>query len=94
MNNSRNRFTDGDCFTEFTPLTHSLNGDNDADTSEVELIEQSPNCSETDFQSLQTRKSRLSLNSQSIKAKFDEFRLFLNRINKVDEIRVVCLQEI
>ena len=35
----------------------------------------------------------MSLNSQSINAKFDELRLFINRINKVEEIGVVCLQE-
>ena len=35
----------------------------------------------------------MSLNSQSINAKFDELRLFINRINTVEEIVVVCLQE-
>ena len=50
----------------------------------------------TDFQRLQFGKGRLSimsLNSQSINAKFDELRLFINRINTVEEIGVVCLQE-
>ena len=35
----------------------------------------------------------MSLNCQSINAKIDEFRLFLNRINKVEEIGMVCQQE-
>ena len=35
----------------------------------------------------------MSLNSQSINAKFDELQLFINRINKVEEIGMVCLQE-
>ena len=35
----------------------------------------------------------MSLNCQSINAKFDEFRLFMNGINTVEEIGVVCLQE-
>ena len=35
----------------------------------------------------------MSLNCQSINSKFEEFRLFIDRINKVEDIGVVCLQE-
>ena len=35
----------------------------------------------------------MSLNSQSINNKFDELRLFINRISKVEEIGVDCLQK-
>ena len=80
----------------FTSLTHLLNNDNNTDTGDIKLIKHSPYFSETDFQRLQFGKGRLrimSLNSQSINAKFDELRLFKNRINKVEEIGVVCLQE-
>ena len=69
-----NRFIDGDGLTEFTSLTQLLNGDNDSDTCDIELLKHLPYCSETDFQNLQTRKGRLSimsLNCQSINAKFD-----------------------
>ena len=35
----------------------------------------------------------MSLNSQSINAKFDELRLFINYVYKVKKIGVVCLEE-
>ena len=35
----------------------------------------------------------MSLNCQSINAKFGGLQLFINRISKVEEIGVVCLQE-
>ena len=60
------------------------------------IVHRSSYFSETDFQRLQFGKGRLSimiLNSPNINAKFDELRLFINRINKVEEIGVVCLQE-
>ena len=73
-----------------------MNNDNNTNTGDIELIKHSPYFSETDFQRLQFGKgglSIMSLNSQSINAKFDELRLFINRINKAKEIGVVCLQE-
>ena len=35
----------------------------------------------------------MSSNCQSINSKFEDFRLFIDRINKVEDIGVVCLQE-
>ena len=96
MNDTNNQFIDDDGLSKFTSLTHLLNNDNNTDTGDIELIKHSPYFSETDFQRLQFGKGRLSimsLNSQSINAKLDEIRLFINRINKVEEIGVVCLQE-
>ena len=93
MNDTNNQFIDDDGLSKFTSLTHLLNNDNNNDTGDIELIKHSPYFSETDFQRLQFGKGRLSimsLNSQSINAKL---RLFINRINKVEEIGVVCLQE-
>ena len=52
--------------------------------------------SESDFHNLQFRKgnlSILSLNCQSINAKFDELQLFMDRINRIEEVSVLCLQE-
>ena len=96
MNDTNNQFIDDDGLSKFTSLTHLLNNDNNTDAGDIELIKHSPYFSETDFQRLQFGKGRLSimsLNSQSINAKFDELRLFINRINTVEEIGVVCLQE-
>ena len=96
MNDTNNQFIDDDGLSKFTSLTHLLNNDNNTDAGDIELIKHSPYFSETDFQRLQFGKGRLSimsLNSQSVNAKFDELRLFINRINTVEEIGVVCLQE-
>ena len=35
----------------------------------------------------------MSLNCQSINAKFDEVQLFIDRINKSCSLRILCLQE-
>ena len=96
MNDTNNQFIDDDGLSKFTSLTHLLNNDNNTDIGNIELIKHSPYFSETDFQRLQFGKGRLSimiLNSQSINAKFDELRLFMNRINKVEEIGVVSCRK-
>ena len=84
MNDTNNQFIDDDGLSKFISLTHLLNNDNNTDTGDIELIKHSPYFSKTVFQRLQFGKGRLSiisLNSQSINAKFDELRLFINRIN-------------
>ena len=94
--NDTNNFRDDDGLSKFTFLTHLLNDENSTATCDIELIIHSPYFSETDFQRLQFKNGRLSimsLNFQSINAKFDELQLSVNRVNKVDEIGVVCLQE-
>ena len=96
MNDTNNQFIDDDGLTKFTSLTHLLNDDNNTDTCDIELVKHSQYFSETEFQKLQFKNDRLgimSLNCQSINAKFDELQLFINRFSKVEEIRVVCLQE-
>ena len=35
----------------------------------------------------------MSLNCQSINAKFDDFQLFIERSNKMGHLSVICLQE-
>ena len=93
MNDTNNQFIDDDGLSKFTSLTHLLNDDNSTDTGDIELMNHSPYFSETDFQRLQFKNGRLSimsLNCQSINAKFDELQLFINRISKVEEIGVVC----
>ena len=35
----------------------------------------------------------ISLNAQSINAKFDEFQIAINAINKKQQINVICIQE-
>ena len=51
---------------------------------------------ETDFSKLFVKKpglSILSVNIQSVNAKFVEFESFVSRMNLVNPIRAICLQE-
>ena len=87
MNDTNNQFIDDDGLSKFTSLTQLLNDDNNkTDTGAIELIKHSPYFSKTDFQRLQFKNGRLSimsLNRQSINAKFDELQLFINVLAKL-----------
>ena len=66
------------------------------DSDNIEVIEHSPYYSEADFQNalkLNNTLSLISLNCQSINAKFDEVQLFTDRINKPGSFGILCLQE-
>ena len=96
MNNTRNKFIDDDELSESTSLTHLLNGEDNTDCDDINVIKHSPYFTESDFHKLHSSKgsfSVMSLNCQSINAKFDEFQLFINRINKFNPIGAICLQE-
>ena len=96
MNNTRNKFIDDDELSESTSLTHLLNGEDNTDCDDINVIKHSPYFTESDFYKLHSSKgsfSVMSLNCQSINAKFDEFQLFINRINKFNPIGAICLQE-
>ena len=96
MNNTRNKFIDDDELSESTSLTHLLNGEDNTDCDVINVIKHSPYFTESDFYKLHSSKgsfSVMSLNCQSINAKFDEFQLFINRINKFNPIGAICLQE-
>ena len=65
------------------------------DSDNMEVIEHSP-YSEADFQNvlmLNNTLSIMSLNCQSVNAKFDEVQLFIDRINKSGSLGILCLQE-
>ena len=94
--NNNNRFIDDIGLSESTSLTHLLSDDDSSDTLDINIIKHSPYYSESDFHNLQFMKgnfSILSLNCQSINAKFDELQLFMDRINRIEEVSVLCLQE-
>ena len=66
-------------------ITHLLNENDNMDSDNIEVIEHSPYYSEADFQNMLKLNGTLiimSLNCQSINAKFDEVQLFVDRINK------------
>ena len=77
-------------------ITHLLNKNDNMDSDNIEVIEHSPYYSEADFQNvlkLNNTLSIMSLNCQSINAKFDEVQLFIDRINKSGSLGILCLQE-
>ena len=94
--NNRNAFIDDGGLSKSTSLTHLLNENENMDSDNIEVIEHSPYYSDADFQSLlklNNTLSIMSLNSQSISAKFDEIQLFIDRINTSGSLGILCLQE-
>ena len=96
MEEKRNNSIDDVGLSESTSLTHLLDGDDETENTGLDFIKHSPYYSEHDYLNIRFGKGKLgimSLNCQSINSKFEEFRLFIDRINKVEDIGVVCLQE-
>ena len=96
MNDRRNTFIDDDGLSESTSLTHLLNCSDHSELDDIDVINHSPYYSECDFQKLITSKDTLSimsLNCQSINAKFDDLQLFINRSNERGHLSIICLQE-
>ena len=96
MNDRRNTFIDDDGLSESTSLTHLLNCSDHSELNDIDVINHSPYYSECDFQKLITSKGTLSimsLNCQSINAKFDDLQLFINRSNERGHLSIICLQE-
>ena len=91
----RNTFLDGD-LSDRTSLIHLLDKNDSEDNNEAHVIKHPPYYGKTDFTKLLIHKAGfniLSLNIQSVNAKFDEFPLFVNRMNLTNPISVICLQE-
>ena len=91
----RNQFVDG-ILSDKTSLIHLLDNNDAEDNSEAHVIKHSHYYGETEFSKLLVRKpglSILSVNIQSVNAKFDEFELFVSRMNLVNPISAICLQE-
>ena len=64
---------------------------------ESNIIEQSKYYDDTDFkdalQQYNSKISILSLNCQSINAKYDKLKLFLDDVNTLNPISIICVQE-
>ena len=91
----RNQFIDGD-LSDRTSLIHLLDNNDSEDNNEAHIIKHSPYYSESDFSKHLNSKGGLSIlriNIQCVKAKFDEFQAFIDRINVKNPINVICLQE-
>ena len=91
----RNQFVDG-ILSDKTSLIHLLDNNDAEDNSEAHVIKHSHYYGETDFSKLLVKKpglSILSVNIQSVNAKFDEIESFVSRINLINPISAICLQE-
>ena len=91
----RNQFVDG-ILSDKTSLIHLLDNNDAEDNSEAYVIKHSHYYGETDFSKLLVKKpglSILSVNIQSVNAKFDEFDSFVSRVNLINPISAICLQE-
>ena len=96
MNDKRNTFIDVDGLSESTSLTQLLSCSDHSELNDIDVIKHSPYYSECDFPKLITSKGTLSimsLNCQSINAKFDDLQLFINRFNERGFLSIICLQE-
>ena len=82
-------------FSHENSLTHLL----DTDEPEVEVVNiklseyTDINTLSESLRSAQSSLSILSLNSQSLNAKFDDFQIAIAQLNRNNQISVICIQE-
>ena len=94
-NHKINTFINNEGFTRTNSLTQLLENDNDrGDFGKIEI---SPYIDiealgENIYES-RSKLSVLSLNIQSINAKFDEFKIALDQLNSKQPINIICIQE-
>ena len=89
MASKRNTLIDGVDLSEATSLIHLLDTGDVDDGNETQVLKHS-----TYYGELLTNKAGytiLSINIQSINAKFDEFEAFINRMNVTNPISAICL---
>ena len=94
---NRNSFIHNTGLTEENSLVHLLDAISPQEENEADIIEHSKYYDDIDFnnalQSYNSKISMLSLNCQSISAKFDKLQLFLDDVNNQNPISVKCIQE-
>ena len=82
---------------EKNSLPHLLDRISPEMENEASLIEHSKYYNDVEFRNVlhntNSKISILSLNSQSINAKFDQLKIFLHDINMECPISVICIQE-
>ena len=92
----RNRFIDDVDLSETTSLIHLLNRHDDEDSDEMHVLKHSPYYSEHKFTNLLENKAGLcilDLNIANIFTKFDELESFVDRVNILNPISAICLNE-
>ena len=84
--------------TEENSLSHLLDQICPEIENETNLLKHSKYYNDVDFKSVlhnasSSKISMLSLNCQSINAKFDKLKIFLDDVNKGHPIAAICIQE-
>ena len=97
---SHRNFIDDVGLSSTTSLTHLLDrydaDDEDSDSVETRIIKHSPFYSESQFIKLLENPPGLcilDLNIRNIYSNFDEFQSFIDRVNVLNPISVICLNE-
>ena len=92
-----NPFIFNEGLTEENSFTHLIKSISPDTENEIGLIEHSNYYTDDEFvnniQITESKIKMLSLNCQSINAKFEKLKAFLAVINQYTEISIVCLQE-
>ena len=92
----RNLFIDGVNLNETNSLKHLLENSEHDEDEEVNLIQHSLYYDVQEFVNMINANNGLSildLNIQSINAKYDDFKIFMERVNIMNPVSVVCLNE-
>ena len=94
---NHNSFIHNIGLNENNSLSHLLETISPDMEDESNIIEESKYYDDTDFkdalQQYNSKISILSLNCQSINAKYDKLKLFLNDVNTLNPISIICVQE-
>ena len=92
-----NSFIHNTGLNEENSLSHRINAMSPDSENESTLIEHSSYYGDAEFehalQQYNSKISILSINCQSLNAKFDKFKLFLDDVNTKNQISVICVQE-
>ena len=92
----RNLFIDGVNLNETNSLKHLLENSEHDEDEEVNLIQHSLYYDVQEFVNIINANNGLSildLNIQSINAKYDEFKICMEKVNIINPVSVVCLNE-
>ena len=94
---NHNSFIHNTGLNENNSLSHLLETISPDMEDESNIIEESKYYDDTDFkdalQQYNSKISILSLNCQSINAKYDKLKLFLDDVNTLNPISIICVQE-
>ena len=92
-----NSFIHNTDLTKENALVNLLDAIRPQEENEADIIEHSKYYDDIDFnnalQSYNSKISMLSLNCQSISAKFDELKLFVDDVNNQNPDSIICIQE-